>query len=204
MGPSELARLKQRLRREALARRDRHPDRDAASRTICAKLAALPQYSTAKVVMFYVHFRSEVQTGALLAESLRSGKQVVVPYCQPDRLGLFRLRDLEELAPGTLGIPEPKPALRGLRHRLATPAELDLIVVPGVAFDRRGTRLGHGRGYYDKLLAQVRPDALLAGVAFQCQIFPEIPTAPHDVPMDLVITERAIYHGQRRSAGRAP
>jgi len=105
------------------------------------------------------------------------------------------LEDLSELAAGTLGIPEPRHELRSLPERRIAPGELDLVMVPGLAFDRRGGRVGHGKGYYDRLLARVRPDALLAGVAFECQVFPQVPMLDYDVLMDRVITERTVYHG---------
>ena len=76
--------------------------------------------------------------------------------------------------------------------------DVDLIMVPGVAFDRRGARMGHGFGYYDKLLEHARPDSPLVALAFECQLFPEIPTQSHDVFMDKIITEQAIYEGKGR------
>jgi 5-formyltetrahydrofolate cyclo-ligase len=75
---------------------------------------------------------------------------------------------------------------------------LNLVMVPGVAFDRRGARMGHGKGYYDKLLEHARPDTPLVALAFECQLFDEIPTAEHDVFMDKIITEKAIYPGRGR------
>jgi 5-formyltetrahydrofolate cyclo-ligase len=76
--------------------------------------------------------------------------------------------------------------------------ELDLVVVPGVAFDRAGGRMGHGKGYYDKLLEHARPDTPLVALAFECQLFPEIPAEAHDVFMDKVVTEAAVYEGRGR------
>jgi 5-formyltetrahydrofolate cyclo-ligase len=71
-------------------------------------------------------------------------------------------------------------------------------MVPGVAFDRTGARMGHGFGYYDKLLQHARPDAPLVALAFECQLFPEIPTQPHDIFMDKIITEKRVYTGRGR------
>lgn len=193
-----LQRLKHEIREQAEAHRRARPDKDAASEVVCATLAALPEYAAAETVMGYVHFRNEVCTRGLLAAALGEGKRVVVPYCLADQLGLFLLESIDELAPGTWGIPEPKVELRSLADRRVDARRLDLVVVPGVAFDRRGHRLGHGKGYYDRLLAQVRPDAPLVGLAFECQLFPEIPSGPHDVAMDRVITEKAVYRGQGR------
>ncbi len=116
-----------------------------------------------------------------------------VPYCQGEQLKLFRLRSMAELAPGVFGILEPRPELRQLPDRQASMQEVDLVVVPGVAFDRQGGRLGHGRGYYDRLLAQARPDSLFIGLAYECQMVSELPLLPSDVRMHLVITEAHIY-----------
>ena len=184
---------KSQLRREAEANRQAQPDKDEVSQSICAKLAALAEYAAAETVMGYVDVRSEVRTRPFLAAALGASKRVVVPYCVGDHLGLFLLEKMEELAPGTFGILEPRQELRTLAHKRVEPNRLDLVIVPGVAFDRRGARLGHGRGYYDRLLADVRPDTPLVALAFECQIFPQIPTEPHDVCMDKVITEKAVY-----------
>jgi 5-formyltetrahydrofolate cyclo-ligase len=93
---------------------------------------------------------------------------------------------------------EPKNELRELAAKRVDVKELDLIMVPGVAFDRRGARMGHGFGYYDKLLEHARGVAPLVALAFECQLFPEIPTQAHDVFMDKIVTESAIYPGKGR------
>src|SRR4029079_12485020 len=102
------------------------------------------------------------------------------------------------LAVGMYKILEPKQELRSLPAKQLQAADLDLVMVPGVAFDRHGARMGHGKGYYDKLLQHARLDAPLVALAFECQLFPEIPTAVHDVFMDKIITETAIYEGKGR------
>ena len=127
-----------------------------------------------------------------------------MPYCAGGVLGLFRLTDLDELAPGTLGIVEPKSELRAFVDRQVSLNEVDLVLVPGVAFDRRGGRLGHGQGYYDKLLAAASRDVPLVAPAFECQLFGEIPMLPHDVFMDKVVTEDAVYQGRRRPIESPP
>jgi 5-formyltetrahydrofolate cyclo-ligase len=198
--PACIQRLKQSIRAEAEARRRAMPDKDRASRVICARLAGLPEHAASRTVMGYLDRGSEVRTRRFFFAALGGGKRVVVPFCEGDRLGLFLLESTDELAPGTFGIPEPKAELRTLEAKRVAPRELDLVVVPGVAFDRHGARLGHGKGYYDRLLADVRPDARLVGLAFECQVFPEIPTEPHDVCMDRLITETAVYPGGGRPA----
>lgn len=143
--------------------------------------------------MVYVGLPDEVQTLPFLSHLREDGRQIVVPFCQGRELGLFRLEDPDELVPQTLGILEPRPELRALGDRAVAPAALDLVLVPGVAFDRRCGRLGHGKGYYDRLLALLRPDTLCLALAFECQVLAEVPVLPHDVRMDRVLTEDSQY-----------
>ena len=143
--------------------------------------------------MTYLDFGSEVRTREYLPELWKLGKQVVVPYCVGDDLRLFCVEGVDELSPGMWGILEPKPEWRGRLDRRVEAAELDLIIVPGVAFDRRGGRLGFGKGYYDRFLRQVRADAVKIALAFECQLVEEIPMTEQDVCMDKVITEKWIY-----------
>src|SRR5262249_47891911 len=181
---TDLQERKRQIREQAHANRNAQPDKDGLSQQICATFAALPEYAAARAVLFYVDVRSEVRTRHYLPTALTHGKKVVVPWCN-DRgeLELFHLEGMDELAVGMYRILEPRPELRGLPHKLVAAEELDLVMVPGVAFDRTGARMGHGKGYYDKLLQHARPDAPLVALAFECQLFPEVPTAAHDVFM---------------------
>jgi 5-formyltetrahydrofolate cyclo-ligase len=196
----DLAQQKAEIRAAAHANRQAQPDKDAISRQIVAKFMALPEYAAARTVMFYVDVRAEVRTRHDLAGALQGGKRIVVPYCVDGELELFHLEDMAELELGMYKILEPKAALRNLPDKRVEASELDLVMVPGVAFDRRGGRTGHGKGYYDKLLQHARPDAPLVALAFECQMFPEIPTQEHDIFMDKVITERAVYEGRGRQS----
>jgi len=190
---------KKELREQAHANRNALPEKDALSKTICATFMALPAYAAARTVMFYIDVRSEVRTRHALPEALASGKKIIIPWCnEQGELELFHLTNMDELAVGMYKILEPKAELRKLPEKVAGPTDLDLVMVPGVAFDRRGARMGHGKGYYDKLLQHARPETPLIALAFECQMFPEIPTAAHDIFMDQIITEAAVYPGQGR------
>ncbi len=160
---------------------------------------ALPAYAEADVVMFYIDVRSEVRTRHDLELALQSGKKIIVPWCNEDgELELFHLESMEELELGMYRILEPRQELRRLPSRQVNVESLDLIMVPGVGFDIRGGRMGHGKGYYDKLLEHARKDTPLVALAFECQIFDEIPVADHDVFMDLIITEDRVITGRGR------
>jgi 5-formyltetrahydrofolate cyclo-ligase len=199
---SDFQARKKAIREQAHANRNAQPDKEQLSALICSRLIELPAYRDANTVMWYVDVRSEVRTRYVLPETLTQGKTIVVPYCVAGELELFRLDSMDELATGAYRILEPKAELRGLTEKKVAVAELDLVVVPGVAFDRRGARMGHGFGYYDRLLKNARPDAPLVALAFECQLFDEIPTESHDVFMDLVITQKAVYQGRgRKEAG---
>src|SRR5690606_12589692 len=102
----------------------------------------------------------------------------------------------EELELGMYKILEPRQDLRNLPEKQVAVEELDLVMVPGVAFDPRGGRMGHGKGYYDKLLQNARPDCPLVALAFECQIFDEVPSGGHDLFMDKVVTERRVIEGR--------
>lgn len=196
--PADVAAQKQALREEAHAQRNAQENKDELSQAIVQQFMASEEYQRAKTVLFYVDVRSEVRTRHSLPAALQSGKTVIIPWCtETVELALFRLESMDELTVGMYKILEPKAELRLLPEKQVDPNEIDLVMVPGVAFDRRGARMGHGKGYYDKLLENVRPDTPLIALAFECQLFPEIPVAPHDVYMNKIITEKAVYQKSR-------
>lgn len=193
---SDRQQRKQAIREEAHARRRAQENKDGLSQAICERFAALPEYAAARSVMFYVDVRAEVRTRNYLETALSHGKRIIVPYCVDGELELFHLESMDELATGMYGILEPREDLRGVSEKRIDVQELDLIMVPGVAFDRRGARMGHGKGYYDKLLEHAREDTPLVALAFDCQLFDEVPVESHDVFMDKVVTETATYGGK--------
>ncbi len=189
---------KNELRQWGYRQRRQQTDKEHLSRQICQQFFALDEYQAAETIMFYLHCRTEVCTQRFVQAQLNTSKQVVVPYCTKDEsgnkiLGLWRLTDFDELVPGMWGILEPPRQRWAEPGKQIDPQTLDLIMVPGVVFDKKGGRLGNGAGYYDRLLLQVRDDACLVGVCFESQLAPQVPMDRHDVFMDYVITEKAVY-----------
>lgn len=195
---SEVQERKSAIRKQAHENRRSQLEKDAVSDAIMKRFLDLPEYHAAQTVMFYVDVRDEVRTRQALPDALATGKRIVVPYCVDGELELFWLESMEELELGMYRILEPKQELRQVASKHLQPEDLDLIMVPGVAFDRMGGRTGHGKGYYDKLLEHASPQTPLVALAFECQMFEAIPMDQHDIYMDKIITESAVYEGRGR------
>jgi 5-formyltetrahydrofolate cyclo-ligase len=199
---TELLNAKGLARRAAYDARNAQPDKDRVSQIAVERLLELPEYQEAQTVLWYIDCRSELRTRHALPAALRSAKRIVVPYCTVDdaganKLGLWRLESFDELVVGKWKILEPPQERWGEPGKEIPPRELDLVVVPGVGFNREGGRMGNGQGYYDRLLAHVRSNCKLIGLCYECQLFDDLVVGPHDVFMDKVVTERAIYEGRR-------
>ena len=183
------------LRRLILARREALDTGARARRSAAAlaRVAALDGFCQARVVLGYASFGSEPDTRPLLQAVLGDGRTLVLPRVDraARRLALHEVRDLDtELRPGTWGIPEPVPGF----CRLVAPAEIDLVLVPGVVFDPDGGRIGYGAGYYDRLLgAWPEPGPPLVAAAFALQVVPLVPVLATDRRVDLVVTASWIY-----------
>lgn len=195
---SELFELKTAIRKQAHENRRSQTEKDSVSKKIVNRFIELPEYQAAHTIMFYVDVRDEVRTRQALPAAVASGKRIIVPYCVNGELDLFWLENMEELELGMYRILEPKHELRSVESKRLQPTDLDLVMVPGVAFDRTGGRTGHGKGYYDKLLQHARLDAPLIALAFECQMFESIPVESHDIYMDKIVTEDAVYTGKGR------
>ncbi|NIA08487.1 MAG: 5-formyltetrahydrofolate cyclo-ligase [Nitrospiraceae bacterium] len=169
---------------------------DSLSKKIIRNLIELDEYKASKWPLFYVSFRSEVGTHQLLKERLNRGLKVAVPKSdvKKHRLGIYLLRSWEDLRPGAYGIPEPDPEVTSS----ISPAQIDLVMVPGSVFDRHCSRYGYGGGYYDRFLSEEAPQAIRIGLAFGLQVLPEIPQESHDQRMDIIVTENERLRCGRR------
>lgn len=182
------------FRREARGRRAAMSNRESASARILDQVFATVEYQAAQRVLFYVGIGHEVATLPHLQTALAAAKTVFVPLCLDNELQLFELRSFDELVARTLGIPEPREELWSIRERFADVRTIDLAVIPGLAFGRDGTRIGQGRGYYDRLLARGEPGRpVRLAVAFECQVFDHVASTPRDALMDAIITESQVY-----------
>ena len=195
MSTDSLTERKTEIRTAAHAARKAQEDKDSVSQAITDRVMQLQEYQQANCIMWYVDVRDEARTRHALPAALESGKSIVIPYCVDGELELFHLEAMEELETGMYKILEPRSDLREVEAKNVDVKDLDLILVPGVAFDARGGRTGHGKGYYDKLLENAKADTPLISLAFECQMFDEIPMQSHDIFMDKVVTESNVYNG---------
>jgi 5-formyltetrahydrofolate cyclo-ligase len=193
----ELSEAKRSIRNEKLRWRASLEPEEARvkSEQIAASLNKLPEYANAKTILFYVSAKpNEVDTHSLIRQALSKGVRVLVPITDFDRnqLTFSQIRGMEELVRVRFGLLEP----RADSLRPANANDADVIIVPGVAFDRECRRMGFGGGYYDRLLAGARAPAIALG--YEGQFVERVPAGSKDVPVDVVVTECRVYrtHGR--------
>lgn len=184
---------KKKLRKEIIDKRNNLSitERFDASKRIKDTLFSLPEFKDAKSVHFFVSFGSEVITSEMIKEAIKIGKQVIVPFVDREKkeLRVSELKDFfKELEPGYWGILEPKKEYR----RDASINDVDLMVMPGVAFDENGHRLGYGMAFYDTLLLSRKKDTPLVAIAFDMQVVDDVPCERHDILIDKIVTEKRV------------
>jgi 5-formyltetrahydrofolate cyclo-ligase len=154
----------------------------AAAAAFLTNVRKLPAWHEVRRPCIYVSLPGEAPTAAILEDFFRRGFAALVPRVNGDVLELCEIRDKASLVSGAFGILEPSRKLPAV-----APETADCVLVPGVAFDADGGRVGHGRGFYDRLLAHI-PDVLRVALAWEWQLLPEVPVAAHDVRMDWIAT----------------
>jgi 5-formyltetrahydrofolate cyclo-ligase len=189
---ARLRAAKKTLRREIRARRDAIPPDERARRSskIADRLLALPEISGAKTVMLFSSFGSEVDTGPILVRLIGDGRTVLLPRLEDREIVAVRWSPGEPLAPGALGIGEPT-------GEAVPPADIDVLVTPGVAFDRHGNRIGYGGGNYDRLLPKLRRSVPAIAIAFAMQVVDAVPVGRVDRRVDAVVTEDEVIRPGR-------
>ncbi|MCL5057761.1 MAG: 5-formyltetrahydrofolate cyclo-ligase [Actinobacteria bacterium] len=158
---------------------------------ITARVISSEAYRSAGSIMVYVDFRNEVSTGTLIAHCLKAGKKVSVPITDIEGKRLIPSALLDypgDLEPGAWGILEPKKDCL----RPVDPGDIDLVVVPGVAYDKGGNRLGYGGGFYDRFLPRTKPGTVYLAPAFEAQVVDDVFPGPLDVPVHIIVTEERV------------
>jgi len=177
--------MKEKIRQEILEKRRSMPQEVVVekSNNVIQNLIQLEDFRRANRILFYLSFDNEVETKTLVRELLeKKEKTIIITKIENSKdLALHKISSYEDLQPGPYGILEPA---IGSPVRLE---DVDLIIVPGIAFDNDGNRVGYGKGYYDELLKTSR--AKNVALAYDFQIVPAIPAKEHDIPMDIIITE---------------
>lgn len=160
--------------------------RQQASRKMQAELTRLPCYQAAEYIMLYMAMQDEVQLDELIAMVLKDGKKAVIPLVTGAGLmEAVELSDMADLVPDKYGIK----TVSEEKRRLIAPDKIDLIIVPGVAFDKAGHRLGMGGGFYDRFMLRASR-AVRAALAYDCQLLVAVPAEVHDLTVDYIITEK--------------
>ena len=191
--------MKKRLRRRILKRRDEESQlaRRRKSEQIKTRLFSLGEFKRAQTILFYLAKGSEVETAEAIEGALLQGKRVVLPRVKGKELLLGEIKDIaREMEKGRFGILEPKEK----SFREVSPEEIELIILPGIAFDFRGGRVGYGKGYYDRFLSKLPREIPLIGLAYHFQIVNHLPAEKHDRKVWKVITERRIINPQDLSS----
>ncbi|HOO27177.1 MAG TPA: 5-formyltetrahydrofolate cyclo-ligase, partial [Lachnospiraceae bacterium] len=151
------------------------------------------EYTTSKLLFLYASYQNEVMTGTLILEALREGKRIALPCAAVTngvpQLDFYEITDISQLADGYRGIPEPDKKNKAVRMVETLP---DLLLLPGVAFDRQRNRIGYGMGFYDHYFTRQKQVRAIA-VAYECQVVSQIPVSGFDYRPDKLITEERIY-----------
>ena len=174
------------LKRRLRAERIQMSERAVREKSLCIyrRLIDMPAYQLARCIACYVSIKNEVDTKTVIQKAIDSGKQVGVPVTREDGdMNFQAIAGLSDLRPVHYGLREPVPD----SQKVLLSHTIDLILIPGIAFDRRGHRIGSGGGYYDRFLA--RTEAVRIGLSYAFQIIDRVPAEPHDVKMDLIVTE---------------
>ena len=182
VGVSNLEQEKQEIRKEVSRRIAELTEEEKlrASNKIRDLLIVLKEFIRAKIVMVYLAKEDEVDTTPIIKEAQKQGKKIVVPVVEGDDIRVCELTN--ELAIGPFGVMQP------LDKKEVSPQDLDLVIVPGRAFDEGGGRIGRGRGFYDRFLSSLPDDVATIGLCFSCQMFASIPCGPFDKRVQRVVS----------------
>ena len=171
-------------------------NRHRRSLDACAFLAATKEFRNAQTIMMFLSLEVEVETATLAVKAWAEGKSIAVPRVdwEGQRMDPLEIKSLDVgMRTARQGVREP------VDGRVVPLDSIDMVVVPGLAFDRRGYRVGRGRGFYDRFLAQRGFQGVRCALCFHEQLIEEVPRESHDIPMDLIVTDQEVL---RCSSGR--
>ena len=194
----DIDQAKKELRAVAIRKRDAiaATEKEKKDRKIRERLFRLGEFADARVVMLFASFRSEVDTLPVIEHALGKNKTVILPRVDRKnrRLKLYNVKSTSELVTGYMGIPEPAED----REREVQASGIEMVLMPGLAFDPAGNRIGYGGGYYDRLVDGMDPKPPLVAVAYEEQIVDRVPAEDHDILVDIIITDERVIYTDRR------
>lgn len=163
---------------------------ESYSTRIAELVASTTYYKNARTIMCFVNFGSEVNTTILIRRALDDGKRVAVPIAIHETKELIPsvITSMDELEPGYFNILTPKEEF----VRPVDPTEIDVVLVPGVAFDHHGYRVGYGGGFYDRFLTKIRKDTKKIAIGYSLQILDQVPRESFDIPVEMIISEKGL------------
>ncbi len=186
---SEIRSQKLEMREKYLAVRDAFPQEQKAAfdKKIFDRLTASITYRHSTDVLLYASVRNEVDTLPIFNAALKDGKRVAYPCCNSDNTMTFRyITDMAQMTERTFGILEPSPECEECR-----PSNFSLLIVPGLVFDKKGFRIGYGKGFYDRYLSTF--DGVSIGLVYSKLLLPEVPKGRYDRHVDVIISEKGVY-----------
>jgi 5-formyltetrahydrofolate cyclo-ligase len=185
--------MKEEIRRRVLEQRNNMLQEEVKSKSkqIQDRFFESLYYQSSRTIMTYVDFQNEVETKNIISRALDEGKIIAVPLCGPNvSLVPVKIQSLDDLESGTKGILEPK------KIDIIDVKRLDLVLMPGVAFDRNCNRVGYGLAYYDRFLTQLSPSTMIIALAYSFQVVEFLPVEEHDQKVNLIVTEDEIIRCQ--------
>ena len=191
--------IKGRIRKLIIQKRLEHDKKELTekSKQVWEKLTATDEFVAANHILFYVAVEGEVETKEMIKSALAMRKKVIVPAAdfKTKELRLYEIKSIEELTKKKTGLYEPKNPTNEYNKEF-----LDLVIVPCIAYDKKGYRIGFGLGFFDRFLKSFRRKIPFIGLAFEFQFVSEIPSEEHDVKMDKIVTEDRICNFERINA----
>ncbi len=181
--------LKQNLRKQLRQKRRNIKSKSSFDRIICENLICCDEYLNAKTVLFYAALDEEINIDSCIHDALLLGKAVALPVCMDSdgNMEFYYIHSLDELKSGTFGVREPDIS----KCTPVTEFSSSICIVPAISYDKRGYRLGYGKGYYDKFLEKI--NIISVGLCYNELIVDELPNDEYDIPVNCIISQNGIY-----------